>query len=117
VEVLGKDRQKLLTVWRLTGESGHFGELANVARGRISCSWSYGIAGEKEARMRAMSAAKTNVSKMLDVFTSRSRQLRREEITSHIGELRARKTRGCSLNWRSQVSTCSLKLARRILAQ
>jgi F-type H+-transporting ATPase subunit gamma len=38
-------------------------------------------ATENEARMRPMTAAKSNVSKMLDDLVARSRQLRQEEIT------------------------------------
>jgi F-type H+-transporting ATPase subunit gamma len=49
------------------------------------------LAAENEARMRAMTAAKTNVSKMLDELVGRSRQLRQEEITNEIIELGARK--------------------------
>ena len=49
------------------------------------------LAAENEARMRAMTAAKTNVSKMLDKLIGRSRQLRQEEITNEIIELGARK--------------------------
>jgi F-type H+-transporting ATPase subunit gamma len=54
------------------------------------------LAAENEARMRAMTAAKTNVSKMLDELVSRSRQLRQEEITNEIVELGGRKSRGRS---------------------
>jgi len=46
---------------------------------------------ENEARMRAMTAAKTNVSKMLDDLVGRSRQLRQEEITNNIIERGGRK--------------------------
>jgi F-type H+-transporting ATPase subunit gamma len=49
------------------------------------------LAAENEARMRAMTAAKTNVSKMLDELIGRSRQLRQEEITNEIIELGGRK--------------------------
>ena len=49
------------------------------------------LAAENEARMRAMSAAKTNVAKMLDELINRSRQLRQEEITNEIIELGGRK--------------------------
>ena len=49
------------------------------------------LAAENEARMRAMTAAKTNVAKMLDELLARSRQLRQEEITDEIIELGARK--------------------------
>ena len=49
------------------------------------------LAAENEARMRAMTAAKTNVSKMLDDLVGHSRQLRQEEITSEIIELGGRK--------------------------
>jgi F-type H+-transporting ATPase subunit gamma len=52
------------------------------------------LAAENEARMRAMSAAKSNVGKMLDELIARSRQLRQEEITNEIIELGARKSRG-----------------------
>ncbi len=51
------------------------------------------LAAENEARMRAMTAAKTNVSKMLDDLIARSRQLRQEEITNEIIELAARGAR------------------------
>jgi hypothetical protein len=44
----------------LTGESGRFGELE------------LSVAAENEGRTRAESAARTNVSKMPDAFTSRS---------------------------------------------
>jgi F-type H+-transporting ATPase subunit gamma len=49
------------------------------------------LAAENEARMRAMTAAKTNVSKMLDELIARSRRLRQEEITNEIIELGAPK--------------------------
>jgi F-type H+-transporting ATPase subunit gamma len=49
------------------------------------------LAAENEARMRAMTAAKSNVSKMLDELVARSRQLRQEEITNEIIELGGRK--------------------------
>jgi len=49
------------------------------------------LAAENEARMRAMTAAKANVSKMLDDLVARSRQLRQEEITNEIIELGGRK--------------------------
>jgi len=49
------------------------------------------LAAENEARMRAMTAAKSNVAKMLDELVARSRQLRQEEITNEIIELGARK--------------------------
>ena len=49
------------------------------------------LAAENEARMRAMSAAKSNVAKMLDELVARSRQLRQEEITKEIIELGGRK--------------------------
>ena len=52
------------------------------------------LAAENEARMRAMSAAKSNVSKMLDELIARSRQLRQEEITNEIIELGGRRARG-----------------------
>ncbi len=45
------------------------------------------LAAENEARMRAMTAAKSNVAKMLDELIGRSRQLRQEEITNEIIEL------------------------------
>jgi F-type H+-transporting ATPase subunit gamma len=45
------------------------------------------FAAENEARMRAMIAAKRNVSGTLDTLLARSRQLRQEEITSEIIEL------------------------------
>jgi F-type H+-transporting ATPase subunit gamma len=48
------------------------------------------LAAENEARMRAMTSAKTNVAKMLDDLVARSRQLRQEEITDEIIELVAR---------------------------
>jgi F-type H+-transporting ATPase subunit gamma len=51
------------------------------------------LAAENEARMRAMSAAKSNVSKMLDELIARARQLRQEEITNEIIELGGRRTR------------------------
>ena len=54
------------------------------------------LAAENEARMRAMSAAKTNVAKMLDELIARSRQLRQEEITNEIIELGGRRTRGAT---------------------
>jgi F-type H+-transporting ATPase subunit gamma len=50
------------------------------------------LAAENEARMRAMTAAKPNVSKMLDELIGRSRQLRQEEITNELIELGGRKT-------------------------
>ena len=52
------------------------------------------LAAENEARMRAMSAAKTNVAKMLDELVARSRQLRQEEITNEIIELGGRRASG-----------------------
>ncbi len=52
------------------------------------------LAAENEARMRAMTAAKSNVSKMLDDLIARSRQLRQEEITNEIIELGGRTARG-----------------------
>jgi len=45
------------------------------------------LAAENEARLRAMTAAKSNVEKMLDELVGRSRQLRQEEITSEVIEL------------------------------
>jgi F-type H+-transporting ATPase subunit gamma len=52
------------------------------------------LAAENEARMRAMSAAKSNVTKMLDDLVARSRRLRQEEITNEIIELGGRKAGG-----------------------
>jgi F-type H+-transporting ATPase subunit gamma len=52
------------------------------------------LAAENEARMRAMTAARSNVAKMLDELVARSRQLRQEEITNEIIELGGRKGRG-----------------------
>jgi F-type H+-transporting ATPase subunit gamma len=49
------------------------------------------LAAENEARMRAMSAAKSNVAKMLDELVARSRLLRQEEITNEIIELGGRR--------------------------
>jgi F-type H+-transporting ATPase subunit gamma len=54
------------------------------------------LAAENEARMRAMTAAKSNVSTMLDELVSRARQLRQEEITNEIIELGGRKPAGPS---------------------
>ena len=54
------------------------------------------LAAENEARMRAMTAAKSNVSTMLDELVSRSRQLRQEEITNEIIELGSRKAAAMS---------------------
>ena len=54
------------------------------------------LAAENEARMRAMTAAKSNVTKMLDDLVARSRQLRQEEITNEIIELGGRKATGPS---------------------
>jgi F-type H+-transporting ATPase subunit gamma len=54
------------------------------------------LAAENEARMRAMTAAKSNVTTMLDELVARSRQLRQEEITNEIIELGARKAAGTS---------------------
>jgi len=51
------------------------------------------LAAENEARMRAMTAAKSNVAKMLDELVARSRQLRQEEITNEIIELGGRRAR------------------------
>ncbi len=51
------------------------------------------LAAENEARMRAMSAAKSNVAKMLDELVARSRQLRQEEITNEIIELGGQRPR------------------------
>jgi F-type H+-transporting ATPase subunit gamma len=55
-------------------------------------------ATENEARMRPMTAAKSNVSKMLDDLVARSRQLRQEEITREIIELGARESAGSLAN-------------------
>jgi len=52
------------------------------------------LAAENEARLRAMTAAKSNVTAMLEELIGRSRQLRQEEITNEIIELGARKARG-----------------------
>ena len=52
------------------------------------------LAAENEARLRAMTAAKSNVTTMLEDLVGRSRQLRQEEITNEIIELGARKVRG-----------------------
>jgi F-type H+-transporting ATPase subunit gamma len=52
------------------------------------------LAAENEARLRAMTAAKSNVTTMLEDLVGRSRQLRQEEITNEIIELGARKARG-----------------------
>lgn len=49
------------------------------------------LAAENEARMRAMSAARSNVGKMLDELVGRSRELRQEEITNEIIELGGRR--------------------------
>ncbi len=49
------------------------------------------LAAENDARMRAMTAAKSNVAKMLDELVARSRQLRQEEITNEIIELGGRR--------------------------
>ncbi len=49
------------------------------------------LAAENEARMRAMSAAKSNVVKMLDELVARSRLLRQEEITDELIELGGRR--------------------------
>jgi F-type H+-transporting ATPase subunit gamma len=54
------------------------------------------LAAENEARMRAMTAAKSNVSTMLEELVARSRQLRQEEITNEIIELGGRKAAGPS---------------------
>ena len=54
------------------------------------------LAAENEARMRAMTAAKSNVTKMLDELVARSRQLRQEEITNEIIELGGRRREGAS---------------------
>jgi len=45
------------------------------------------FAAENEARMRAMMAARTNVTNKLDQLLARSRQIRQEEITNEIIEL------------------------------
>jgi F-type H+-transporting ATPase subunit gamma len=52
------------------------------------------LAAENEARLRAMTAARSNVTTMLEDLIGRSRQLRQEEITNEIIELGARKSRG-----------------------
>ncbi len=52
------------------------------------------LAAENEARLRAMTAAKSNVTTMLEELIGRSRQLRQEEITNEIIELSGRKARG-----------------------
>ena len=52
------------------------------------------LAAENEARLRAMTAAKSNVEKMLDELVGRSRQLRQEEITSEIIELGGGRKKG-----------------------
>jgi F-type H+-transporting ATPase subunit gamma len=49
------------------------------------------LAAENEARLRAMTAAKSNVTTMLEGLVGRSRQLRQEEITNEIIELGARR--------------------------
>ncbi len=54
------------------------------------------LAAENEARMRAMTAAKSNVSTMLDNLVARSRQRRQEEITNEIIELGGRRATGSS---------------------
>ena len=51
------------------------------------------LAAENEARMRAMTAAKSNVAKMLDELVARSRLLRQEEITNEIIELGGRRAK------------------------
>jgi F-type H+-transporting ATPase subunit gamma len=51
------------------------------------------LAAENEARLRAMTAAKSNVTAMLEDLVGRSRQLRQEEITNEIIELGARRAR------------------------
>jgi len=51
------------------------------------------LAAENEARLRAMTAAKSNVTAMLEDLIGRSRQLRQEEITNEIIELGARRAR------------------------
>ena len=51
------------------------------------------LAAENEARMRAMTAAKSNVAKMLDDLVARSRQLRQGEITDEIIELGGRRAK------------------------
>ena len=57
------------------------------------------LAAENEARLRAMTAAKSNVTKMLEELIGRSRQLRQEEITSEIIELGARKAKRTLTAW------------------
>lgn len=47
------------------------------------------FAAENEARMRAMVAARSNVSATFDTLTARARQVRQEEITTELGELAA----------------------------
>jgi F-type H+-transporting ATPase subunit gamma len=47
------------------------------------------FAAENEARMRAMIAARSNVSRKLDELVASFRRLRQEEITSEIIELSA----------------------------
>jgi F-type H+-transporting ATPase subunit gamma len=49
----------------------------------------HAFAAENEARMLAMTAARTNIDIRLGVLTSRERQLRQEEITAEIIELAA----------------------------
>ena len=71
------------------------------------------LAAENEARMRAMSAAKSNVSKMLDELIARSRQLRQEEITNEIIELGGRKARGRASRRSRSSAGNSLRVGRR----
>ena len=51
------------------------------------------LAAENEARLRAMTAAKSNVTTILEDLIGRSRQLRQEEITNEIIELGARRAK------------------------
>ncbi len=51
------------------------------------------LAAENEARLRAMTAAKSNVTTMLEELIGRSRRLRQEEMTNEIIELGGRKAR------------------------
>jgi F-type H+-transporting ATPase subunit gamma len=63
------------------------------------------LAAENEARTQAMTAAKTNVAKMLDELIARLRQLRQEEITNEIIELGARKVGQAALKQRHSTSS------------
>ena len=51
------------------------------------------LAAENEARLRAMTAAKSNVTTMLEELIGRSRRLRQEAMTNEIIELGGRKAR------------------------